>query len=170
MAFETVGRVGTSENLPNGSTYDLLLVSVSEGYPVGEVSFKFEDTPRKITGVQKVAQLFMKVLFTQKGTDVLRPTLGTIFPELTIGANRTSDDATFLSQVTTAVRDAEAQTRAILFSSNKDLDSQLDSVSIQGLNIETESLSLYVQLKTLAGETASVAIPFPELDLKLSPA
>jgi hypothetical protein len=169
MALQrTSDRLGITENLPNGSTYDLLLISVSEGYPVGEVSFKFEDTPRKITGIQKVAQIFVKILFTQKGTDVLNPTLGTQFPEICISANRTSNDATFLSDVSTAIKDAESQARNILSSPLGDTDSQLDKVVIQSLEVDTESLIMYVQLVTLAGETASVAIPFPELDLRLA--
>jgi len=165
---QTVGRVGTIENLPNGSTHDLLLVTVTEGYPVGQVQFMFEETPRKITGIQKVAQIFMKVLFTQKGSDVINFNLGTMFPDLTIGANRTSNDENFLTDVTTAVRDAENQTKSITASLLGDTDSQLEKIDVLGLDIQTESLSLYLKLTTVAGETASIAIPFPELDLKLA--
>ena len=164
----TIDRLGVSENLPNGSTYDILLVSVTGGYPVGEVKFQFETTPRKITGIQKVAQLFMKVLFTQKGTDVLNFNLGTQFPQLCIGANRTSNDAQFLSDVAQAIKDAEAQTRNILASLLGDTDSQLDKVVIQSLEVDGESLTMYVQVVTVAGETASVAIPFPQLEMKLN--
>jgi phage baseplate assembly protein W len=162
------GRLGVSENLPNGSTYDILLVTVSNGYPVGEVKFQFEDTPRKISGIQKVAQLFMKILFTQKGSDVLNFNLGTMFPELCVGANRTSNDAIFLADVAEAVKDAEAQTRNILASLLGDIDSQLSRVSITSLSTDRETLTMYLQLITMAGETASVAIPFPELNLQLS--
>lgn len=169
MAIQrTTKRLGVPENLPNGSTYEILLVKVSEGYPVGEVSFEFEDTPRKITGIQKVAQLFTKVLFTQKGSDVLNFNLGTNFPELCIGANRTSNDAIFLSDVASAVKDAEAQTKNILASTLGDTDSQLQKVIIQSLEVVTESLTMYIQIVTVAGETAAVAIPFPELDLRLA--
>lgn len=169
MAFnKTVSRIGISENLPNGSTYDILLVTVSDGYPVGEVKFQFEETPRSITGIQKVAQLFMKTLFTQKGTDLLYFNNGTNFPELCLGANRTSNDASFLTDVTTAIKDAEAQTVAMTASLSGDLASQLDKVVIQGMNVDTESLSMYIQLVTQAGETASIAIPFPELDLTIN--
>jgi hypothetical protein len=164
----TTSRIGVPENLPNGSTHDLLLVKMSNGYPTGQVTFEFEDTPRKITGIQKVAQLFMKVLFTQKGSDVLSFNLGTNFPELCIGANRTSSDSQFLADVTTCLKDAEAQTRNILYSLGGDTDSQLERINIQGMQVERESLVMYVQLVTRAGETASVAIPFPELDLKLA--
>lgn len=161
-------RIGVSENLPNGSTYDLLLVKTAEGYPQGQISFEFDDTPRKITGIQKVAQIFIKVLFTQKGSDVLNFTLGTEFPDLCIGANRTSNNTEFLAQVTLALKDAESQTRNITSSLKGDLDSQLDKIVIQGMNVDTENLSMYVQIITKAGETASIAVPFPELSLKLA--
>jgi hypothetical protein len=164
----TTSRIGIAENLPNGSTYDLLLVRIPDGYPVGQVAFELEDTPRSITGIQKVAQLFMKVLFTQKGTDVINFTLGTNFPELAIGANRTSNDASFLADVTVCLKDAESQTRNILSGITKDTDSQLDKIIIDGLNVDTESLSMYIRIVTVAGETASIAIPFPELSLKLA--
>lgn len=168
MIDQTISRIGTADNLPNGSTYDLLLIKVDGAYPVGQVTFAFENTPRKITGIQKVAQVFMKILFTQKGSDVLKFTLGTIFPDLCIGANRTSNDASFLSDVTLAIKDAEAQTRDLLSSTSGDLDSQLDKVVIQNLSVDTESLTMYVQIVTVAGETASIAIPFPELDLQVA--
>lgn len=165
---QQVSRLGTVENLPDGSTYDMLLVSVSDAFPVGLVTFKWEDTPRKITGVQKVAQFFMRVLFTQKGSDVINYTFGTNFPELAIGANRQTDDAQFMGAIATCIKDAEGQTRNLLAGRTKDLASQLDKIIIKGLNAEGETLSIYVQIITRAGETASVAIPFPQLDMKIA--
>lgn len=161
-------RLGTAENLPSGSTYDLLLVSTSDSYPVGQVSFKLENTPRKITGIQKVAQLFMKVLFTQKGSDVLNYNLGTNFPELAIGANRTSEDALFLSSIASEIKDAESQVRNITASNLGDLASQLAKISILGMSTDRDSLSMYVQITTVAGESASIAVPFPQLDMQLA--
>ena len=165
---QTVSRIGVSENLPNGSTHDLLLLTTSEGYPVGQLKFQFEDTPRKIVGIQKVSQLFIKILFTQKGSDVLNYNLGTNFPDLKIGANRTNNDETFLSDVTTCLKDAESQTRALTASLTGDTDSQLDKIIIQGLDVQTESLAVYIQIVTKAGEKASVAIPFPQLEMRLA--
>ena len=169
MAFEQTTRIGIDVNLPTGSSYDILLVSTPEGYPSGKLEFVFENTPRKITGIQKVAQFFLKILFTQKGSDVIHVNQGTIFPKLCIGANRTRDDSVFLSAVSSAVKDAEGQTRNLLAGDKYDLASQLDKVIVQGLNTNSvENLEMYLQLVTMAGETASVAIPFPQLDMKLA--
>ncbi len=169
MAQNQLSRIGVEVNLPNGSTYDLLLVSTPDGFPSSQLEFVLEQTPRKITGIQKVAQFFLRTLFTQKGSDVIHSNFGTKFPELCIGANRASNDATFLADVTTAIKDAEGQTKNLLAGLNIDAASQLDRIIIQGLNTNNiENLEMYLQLVTKAGETASVAIPFPELDLKLS--
>jgi len=169
MGINTVTRIGISENLPTGSSYDLLLISTPEGFPASKLDFVLEDTPRKITGLQKVAQFFLKVLFTQKGSDVIRTNLGTAFPNLCIGANRTRDDSLFLAAVADAIKDAEGQTQNLLSGANLDLASQLDSITIQGLNTDNiEYLEIYLTMLTQAGESASIAVPFPALDLKLS--
>jgi phage baseplate assembly protein W len=162
----TTSRVGISVNLPTGANYDLLLVTTPEGYPEGNLEFRFESTPRKITGIQKVAQLFLKTLFTQKGSDVIYPDKGTNFPNLTVGANRQSDDDEFISDVTATLQDAENQVK--YNSVDSDEASSLASITLLGFEYLTETLSLYIRIITEAGETASIAIPFPELDLKLS--
>lgn len=167
LLVNEISRIGTAENLPGGSTYDLLIVSTPDGFPSGQVKFVLENSPRKVTGIQKVAQLFMKVLFTQKGSDVINYNLGTNFPELAIGANRTTEDNTFMVQISASIRDAEAQTQGILYSSKLDTASQLRSVEIIGMNLQADALIMYLKLTTLAGETASVAVPFPEMNLKL---
>lgn len=163
-----ISRLGIEVNLPVGATYDILLVTSSDGYPVGQISFEFGETPRKIAGIQKVAQTFMRMLFTQKGTDLLYPSLGTNFPELAVGANRTSSDAQFRSEIIGCVLDAESQSKSILNSTKSDLDSQLTKVTIKGFETTIESMSLYIQITTKAGESANIALPFPELSLALS--
>lgn len=169
MATQTfsTSRIGVSSNLVTGGTYDILLVSTPT-YPVGALNFKFESTPRKITGIQKVAQLFLKVLFTQKGSDVIYPSHGTNFPNLLVGANRQSSDPEFVSEVTSALQDAENQVKYIFNGADKDPASVLSSINVLGLQSLKETLAIYLQLTTEAGETASIAVPFPELDLKIS--
>ncbi len=163
----TTSRIGVSTNLTTGGTYDILLVSTPE-YPVGALTFKFEATPRKISGIQKVAQLFLKVLFTQKGSDVIYPSHGTNFPNLLVGANRQSSDPEFLASITSSLQDAENQVKYIFNGADKDPSSVLSSMTVLGLQALKETLAIYLQLTTAAGETASIAVPFPELDLKIS--
>lgn len=166
-AFQ-LSRIGIEVNLPKGATYDLLLVSTTDGYPKGQVSFKFEETPRKITGIQKVAQTIIRILFTTKGSDLINPSFGTEFPNLVIGANRTSSESQFRADIISTVKDAENQVKYILNSATQDSASQLNSLVVQGFNSTLESVSLYLQVITKAGETASIAVPFPQLDLPIS--
>jgi len=160
-------RLGISVNLPQGATYDILLVD-TPNYPEGQLAFHFLDTPRKITGIQKVAQLFLKVLMTTKGSDVLNNFMGTSFSDLAINANRTTSNQDLYTDLMLAVKDAENQCKSILNTVTSDDASQLASVEILGLDVATESITMFLRLTTNAGETAQVAIPFPELDLPLA--
>lgn len=161
-------RIGTPTNLPTGATYDLLLLDFPDGYPESQLQFKLNDTPRKITGIQKVAQMFIKTLFTSKGSDVLNPNFGTQFTSNTINANRTGVDRDLYVSIVSDVKDAETQCRSILNTTGSDDASMLDTLSILGLDTGNESVILYVKIKTVAGEVAQVATPFPVLDMTLS--
>lgn len=161
-------RLNTVSNLAVNETHDVLLVS-TPNFPVGAVQFIYENTPRKITGVQKVAQMFMKILFTQKGSDPVYRNTGTNFPNLTIGANKVLSDPEFRAQILECVKDATSQVKYILNSNSvTDYNSQLDRIIFKGMETNNETLNLYLQLITKAGETAVVAVPFPQLDKTLA--
>lgn len=163
-----MSRIGTTTNLPTGSTYDLLLVQTPDGFPKSQITFQFSNVPRKIEGLQKVAQCFLKILFTTKGSDPLRQTHGTAFPYLVISANKQYNDREFEMSLMSAIIDAESQTKAMLNGSKYDSASQLSKIVFLGVNSVADSLSLYLQMVTVAGEQASISVPFPSLDLKLS--
>ena len=162
-------RLGTTYNLPQDGTYDLLMVDFQGGYPEGMLKFDINETPRKITGVQKVAQMFLKILFTSQGSNVLAPNQGTNFSSLVNTANVTEEDAVFNAELTTEIKSAESQVKRIM-NVGADLASQLDSITIIGLDTSREAVVMYLRLITGAGVKAQVAVPFPELDLKLSEA
>lgn len=166
MATNT--RLGIPVNLPSGATYDLLLIDHVDSFPEGLINFKFSETPRKITGIQKVAQFFLKALLTRKGSDVINETFGTYFTDYTINANRVTGDRELYSILMAQIRDAESQTKSILNTVGSDTASMLEEVGILGIDIATEAAVIYLKITTQAGITAQVAVPFPELDLKLS--
>jgi hypothetical protein len=168
MATNT--RIGIAVNLPEGATYDLLIIDHPDGYPESKLDFKFPDTPRKITGLQKVAQMFLKVLFTRKGSDVINFGFGTFFSDYAINSNRTGVDKDLYLAITTEVREAERQSKAILNTVDSDDASQLQKISILGLDTSKESVTMYLRILTAAGVGAQVAVPFPELDMKLTEA
>jgi hypothetical protein len=165
--IRSISRVGIPVNLPTGSTYDILLVS-TPAFPQGKVSFIFEETPRKITGIQKVAQTFLKTLFTTSGSDVLNPSYGTNFPNLVVGANKLLGDVDFELSVVEAIKDAETQTKYFLNGAEYDTSSQLSSINILGVQSKDDAINLFLKLTTLSGESAAIALPFPELDLTKS--
>lgn len=158
-------RIGTNSNLETGGSYDLLVVKVEGTFPEGKISFGLYDVPMKITGLQKVAQVFLKVLLTTKGSDPFYPDRGTYFPSLAVGANMQKEYSAFISDVTESVADATRQVRAYLNVNTADLSSTLDNVEVLGVDRLTEGFQIYMQLKTLNGEFASVALPFPEFGL-----
>lgn len=166
----TNSRIGIPVNLPEGATHDLLLFNYSDGFPEGKLEFEIGNNPKKITGIQKVAQTFIRVLFTSIGSDVLNQSFGTKFSDLTINANRTSVDRDLYVALVNEIKSAENQCISILNSPTSDDASQLKSVKVLGLDTSRESIILYLQLVTLAGETAQVAAPFPQLDMPLSQA
>ena len=158
-------RIGTTRNLEQGGTYDLLMISYPDGFPEGQLKFAIDLTPRKVTGVQKVAQTFLKLLMTTKGSNVIYPQQGTRFPLLAINSNITKDDAVLYSELADSVRDAEAQTKTSLNTSETDLASMLDRVEIANLDVAEDSVTMFLVMQTLDGASANLAVPFPELDL-----
>lgn len=161
-------RIGTPTNLPTGATYEILLIEFLDTFPQGQIDFAIGETPRKVTGIQKVAQTFMKILFTSKGSNVLYPNQGTNFQQMTINANITTTDTVFLSDIASEIADAEGQAQYILNTVGSDPASGLDGVNILGLDTGNESVIIYLKLVTLAGVAAQVAVPFPQLDLALT--
>jgi hypothetical protein len=165
MAISQNLRVGTGTNLQVGGSYDLLLVKFVGSFPEGQISFGLYDVPMKITGLQKVAQLFLKVLMTTKGSDPFYPQRGTYFPSLVIGANLLTNDAKLLSDLNDAIRDGSSQTKQCINVFNSDNSSCLDSVQVLGIDKVPEGVIMYLSIKTLNGEEASISLPFPEFGL-----
>ena len=161
-------RIGTVVNLPTGATYDLLQIKFINGFPQSKLVFGIEDTTRKVTGIQKVAQVFLKLLFTSRGSNVIYPDQGTYFSSQVLGSNIALEDTIFKTELTVQIRSAESQTKAVLNTLDSDEASMLRSVSLIGIENTKESLTVYMRMLTEAGEQAQMAIPFPELDLPRS--
>lgn len=158
-------RIGTTKNLESGGTFDLLLIKYPDGFPEGQLLFDIDMTPRKITGLQKVAQVFLKVLMTSKGSDVIYPNRGTNFPSLALNSNVIENDTVLYAELTSAVKDAEGQTKAALNSAKGDTASMMDRVEIIRIAVSQDSIVMFLYMQTLDGTKAKLAIPFPELDL-----
>jgi hypothetical protein len=161
-------RIGTPTNLPQGATYDLLLISFPDGFPESQLLFDIDMEPRKVTGVQKVAQMFLKLLFTSKGSNVIHPDQGTYFTSLTVNANKITSDSVLASELQSCITDATSQAQYILNTTDSDAASQLASITVLGLDVGTESVVIYLSMLTNAGAQAALAVPFPQLDMNFS--
>ncbi len=168
MSAGPVYRLGVDNNLDSGGTYDMLLMDFSEGFPVGSVDFTLTNTPRKITGIQKVAQTFLLTLMSTRGSDALRPTRGTNFSAIAMYANRVGTAANVEAELVDEIADAESQVKYILNSSSTDLSSQLDRVQVLAIDVGDDSITMFLYLITRAGERAQIAVPFPQLDMRLA--
>lgn len=166
MSIFTVSRLGVSVILPVGATNDILLVN-TPNFPVGIITFEYtKPSSAKITGIQKCAQVFLKILFTTKGSDLLHPSLGTNLPNLLIGSNNNLSSSELMAQVTTSVEDAVTQCISLLNGSKNDLASQMSSVTINNISsTSVDSMSIQLQLTTMAGETGSISLPSPLLNI-----
>lgn len=161
-------RIGLPYNLESGGTYDLLFMGFPNGFPRGYISFEIGDTPRRVTGVQKVVQTFLYTLLSTKGSDPIRFRSGTDLADFIYSGNVVSDELELQTIITTAVRDAEIQTIRILSSSNNDLTSQLQSAEMLYVNTENQNITIGLRILTRAGEQAAVAIPFPQTTLPIN--
>lgn len=163
-----LSRIGTRANLQQGGTFDLLVMGFANGFPRGYVSFEMGDTPRRVTGVQKVVQTFLKTLLSNRGSDPVHADFGTDLSNYISFSNVGSDEDELNRVIIDCVQDAEQQTQSILNTKLQDLSSQLDSVSILFATTAEETLNIGLKIITKDGSSASVAIPFPQSDLSLN--
>ena len=165
-----MGRVGNTVNLEDGDRYDLLTLDFPGGYPVGKLKVGFGKTPRRISGVQKVSQIFLKALATPSGTDVLYPSRGTFFGELTGSYNLegVSTNEEMSTMVRGAVVAAESQAKAILNIKTAPAASRLQSAEVVKLTAIEDGVMVQIKLVSEAGEMAPIALPFTSLGIKVN--
>lgn len=164
-----MSRVGNTNNLTKGDTYDILFFDFEEGYPAGSISLGFGKSPRRISGVQKVSQIFTKALLTTAGTDVIHSDNGSTFNEYATGGNRAPSDTLKLkAAIESAVAQAASQARGILNVPGASDDAQLDRATVLGVSSTREGTDVRIQILTKGGESAPIAIPFTSLGLKVN--
>lgn len=167
-------RLGTVNNLTPASssspagTYDLDIIEFPGGlWPSGQLTFAFGTEPNKITGLQKVVQIFLKCFLSPLGSDILNPSYGTqLALDLTNSCPNFDNSTQALQVVQTAVMDAEGQ--VISLTSASPPESQLTSVALVGVVASQGGLKITLYLETGAGVGAQIAIPQPQLNLSLA--
>lgn len=155
-----MARVGNTQNLKNQDRYDLLLLSFPDGFPNSQLQFTLGENPRKISGLQKVVQVLVKCLMTGQGSDPIYPKQGTKFTEYTWYSNITQDSVSARAAITSAIKQAGDQAKAILNSYLYSAESQLESVEVIDAVQGRESTIVKIRVLTKAGVSAPVALPF----------
>lgn len=155
-----MARVGNTQNLKAQDRYDLLLLSFPDGFPNSQLTFTIGDNPRKISGLQKVVQVFAKCLMTGTGSDPIYPKQGTAFTEFVWYSNITKDSVAARAAITAAIKQAGDQAKAILNSYLYSAESQLESVEVIDAVQGSEATIVKVRILTKAGVGAPIALPF----------
>ena len=162
-------RVGNTVNLENNSRYDILIYDFPEGYPTGMIALGFGKTPKRISGIEKCSQVFIKTLMTFLGSDVVSSGRGTQFPSFTGTRNLQSTNLSEIDyDIRDAIKSAETQAKSILNVSSEGLTSQLDTINILKIDQIDDTTTITVQLLTKAGESAPIALPFTSLGLEVN--
>lgn len=163
-----MARVGNSENLKQQDRYDLLLLSFPDGFPNSKLEFTLGDNPRKITGLQKVVQVFIKCLMTGTSSDPIYPKQGTDFSNFVWYSNITQNTVSARAAIVSAVKQASDQAKAILNSYLYSAESQLESVEVLDAVQGSETTIIKVRILTKAGTDAPIALPFNSNGLVLN--
>lgn len=153
-------RVGNTENLKEQDRYDLLLFDFPDGFPNSKLEYTFGKSPRKISGLQKVVQIFVKCLMTGPGSDPIYPSQGTRFSDFVMYSNITQESAAARAAITAAIKAASDQAKAILNSYLYSAESQLSDVEVIDAIQGSEMTVVKVRILTKAGVSAPIALPF----------
>lgn len=154
-------RISNSVNLKNNDTYDILLFGFPEGYPTSKLTFEFGETPRRISGLEKVVQTFVKCLLTPKGSDPIYPSFGTYFQDFFMYSNvGTYDPAEAKSAIAGCIDEAQEQAKYILNSSKYSKEAQLDTVELISVTQGSEDTYIRMRILSKAGQYAPIQLPF----------
>jgi len=168
-------RVIRDINLAEGGLYDILYLDLVDGFPNSKIVFSLASTAesissegvsRRITGLQKLVQQFLKLLFSSKGTDALRPNVGTSMSDIMRYSN--IGDRLGLSDM---VRSEVASAASQMIDASSSLSSPyeiLQEASLVDLEIGQVSISIGMSIVSEAGDRASIFTPFPRFDLPIN--
>jgi hypothetical protein len=105
-----------------------------------------------------IANTYLKILMTRKGSSMTSPTEGTILPD---AINYPQGSPQFEGDIIAAVLDAEAQTKKLLSGLQSPVNITLKKASIVELDQTLGKIS--IELSTSDGDTAAVLVPSKRL-------
>ena len=165
-------RIVKDINLAEGGLYDVLYLDLVDGFPDSKLVFSLVSTPesiategvsRRITGLQKLVQQFLRVLFTSRGSDVLRPNVGTSMPDIARYSN-IGHRFELENMIRSEIASASIQVADITASLSSPYEI-LQEASLIDIDIGQVSISVGITVLSLAGDKASIFAPFPRFEL-----
>lgn len=168
-------RVVKDINLAEGGLYDILYLDLVDGFPNSKLIFSLASTAesvsaegvsRRVTGLQKLVQQFLRVLFTSRGTDVVRPSVGTSMPDILRYSN-IGNRAELENMIRSEIASASTQVADITSTLSSEYE-VLQEASLIDLEIGQVSISLGISILSAAGDEASLIAPFPRFDLPIN--
>lgn len=143
------------------TTYDVhfQMVSTQEQLSANGKVFTFGYTSAVgVKGPQKLANRWLKCFCTLKGSDLLAPEYGTIFPEI-IGSN-ISRRQDFTDAMTLYIEDCNQQIRTFDLAQFPPLDERLASAVLTSVIPRgVDGYDVYVTIKNMAGTLLTVQVP-----------
>jgi len=156
MATRTVSTKTTAKTLLDTSVLSNVTLSVVDPVRTG-----FATASTKTAGVAKACALFYKLLWTEKGSNPLKPTEGTALASL-YQSSITSLEPLFF-EAKTAVDDAFSQIQAYQETGNAPAEERISAVEIVDFNLVEDAvnttLTMGLDIYTLGGQKASFQIP-----------
>lgn len=148
-----------------GRTVDLLIFQGVQ--PTGDqsidLSFSLETGGYVCTGVQKVAQTWLILFMTDRGSVLNKPTRGSsFFPAIRNGSIRVEDDVS--AQFALAAEQVR-QTMDLDATEAGDLpdDERLDEANLLSYRLDRPAALLYLKVRilTIAGDSRDIILPVP---------
>jgi len=130
--------------------------------PGGDVHFKFGENSLKVAGIAKLSNIFLKRLFTKRGSNPVDLNEGTEFTDL-IGSN-ISDEEELIIIIQDSINETQQQITDSQANLELPADERLASANLYKFEkITGDRIEIYIELITLAGTTALIKAPKVEL-------
>lgn len=139
---------------------DLHVQLIDPSAQTARALFTFGSSPQLVDGVQKLADRWLKVFMTPKGSHPWRKTEGTTFAQL-IGGNL-DDLTTVEGEIIEAVNDCNEQ----LISADRQVAARppnerlLTAAVVQFVQVPPSGLEFWVEVTNVARERLAVLIPY----------
>lgn len=128
-----------------------------------KVSFTWGRRSKKVSGILKLAQLVIKTMLTTRGTDLERPDLGTLIPNLIRRGVTRSTLETMRLDITISIEDLERQVVDIQSGVTLPASERLSELEVLRIEYVTETNEWQIDVRVIseAGESVSIDIaPF----------